>query len=435
VPPWRQLLAGGQVTGQSIRFRVLLSLVTALLIAVVLVPVVYALTLVGHPGTRGFALPSATATPTASGTPDPQSLAWLNSLHNAAQVAYVDDLIAHMSLDEEIGQMLVTDFLGTSVDSELATKIQQYHIGSAILYGRNYYSAASLRNLSHQMQADSKIPMFIAIDQEGGTVNRLGALEGYRPSAEAMASRNDPNYVRQFGEQDGQLMASVGVNVNLAPVVDVQAVPDGQTYMSWRMFGWTPDKVAAMAGAYLAGEQENHHVVGTLKHFPGLGSISGDPHVSTVMLNRSLDDLNRIDWAPYRTLIASGQVDLIMTTHIYVPAVDPSAPTTVSYPVTTGILRNQLGFQGVIITDDIYMASLAAHYSYAQRVTQAVLAGNDLIASVFTLNATAAAEQILHDDVTSGKITKQRIDESVRRILLLKLRYGILPMPQTPPAQ
>ncbi|HEX9068209.1 MAG TPA: glycoside hydrolase family 3 N-terminal domain-containing protein, partial [Ktedonobacterales bacterium] len=241
-------------------------------------------------------------------------------------------------------------------------------------------------------------------------------------------------YVRQLGEQDGKLMASIGINVNLAPVVDVQGIPDGQTYMSYRMFGWTPDKVALNAGAYLDGEQSGMQVVGTLKHFPGLGSVSSDPHAAAAVNNHTLDQLNQIDWAPYRALFAMGRVDLIMTSHILVPAVDPSRPTTISQPVTTGILRQKLGFNGVIITDDIYMQSLSAYYSFAQRVTGAVLAGNDLIASVFTLDATAAAERIIHDDVTAGTITKERIDESVRRILLLKLRYGVIKMPVKPAA-
>ncbi|HEX9067217.1 MAG TPA: glycoside hydrolase family 3 N-terminal domain-containing protein, partial [Ktedonobacterales bacterium] len=119
----------------------------------------------------------------------PRSVDTATVTYRADQLAYVNTLISGMSLDEEIGQMLVTDFLGTDVGPELETKIKQYHIGSAILYGRNFYSTESMRTLSQHMQADSKLPMFIMLDQEGGTVNRLGALEGYRPSAEAMGAK------------------------------------------------------------------------------------------------------------------------------------------------------------------------------------------------------------------------------------------------------
>lgn len=414
---------------QSPLFRTLLLADVVLLLVAAVVPMVYTLAAVA-PFNRAAPLASTGTSQVApSGTPDPNGMAWTSALQEAAATTYVDNIIAHMSLDEEIGQMLVTDFTGTDVDADLAAKIEQYHVGGAILYGRNYYSANSLHTLDAHIQAHAKIPLFIAVDQEGGTVDRLGGLDGSHPSAEYVGNRNDPAYARQLGEIDGQDMYKLGVNVNLAPVVDVQNVPDGATYMQYRMYGWTPDKVATMAGAYLQGLQEGGHVIGTLKHFPGLGDIGGDPHQSLVTLNRNLTDLNAVDWAPYKTLIASGQVGMIMTTHVTVPAVDPNTPTTISYPVTTGILRDKLGFQGVIITDDIYMESLAAHYSFAQRVIGCVLAGDDLIASVFTMPATISAEQILHNAVQNGTITKARIDESVRRILLLKVRYGILPMP------
>jgi beta-N-acetylhexosaminidase len=283
--------------------------------------------------------------------------------------------------------------------------------------------------MTRQMQQDAKIPLLLAIDQEGGTVDRLQAADRPHPSAEAMGDSNDPAFVRAQGQEVGQFMASVGLNQNFAPVVDVQNVPDSQTYMQYRMFGWTPDKVTTMAGAYLDGLQANHRVVGTLKHFPGLGSIAADPHETSIVLPRSLDDLNRIDWAPYRALIASGSVNVIMTTHITVQNVDDTEPTTISYKVTTGVLRDQLGFQGVIMTDDIGMASLAP-YSIGERVVRAFLAGNDLIESLYSEARLDMAFSALHVALSSGRITKQRLDESVRRILLLKLHYGILQPPQ-----
>jgi beta-N-acetylhexosaminidase len=425
-------VGGGNATGsRAWLIRGMLVLNALLLTVAALVPAVYGLSRIAPLGRtsdqRSATGPQQTATP--SGTPDPHTTGWTGTLHAAAATAYVNDLIARMPLDEEVGQMLVADFIGTDVNSELAAKIQQYHIGGIILYNRNYYSANSLRTLDQHIQADAKIPLFIAVDQEGGTVDRMSIIDGSRPSAEWLGNHNDPAYVRQIGAEDGQSMYSLGVNVNLAPVVDVQNVPDSQTYMAWRMFGWTPDKVTTMAGAYLDGLQ-SQHVIGTLKHFPGLGSIGGDPHDFRVTLNRSLGDLDRIDWAPYRALLSTGNVGMIMTTHVTVSAVDPSRPTTVSYPVTTGILRNKLGFQGVIITDDIYMNSLMSwSYSLADRVIGAVQAGDDLIASVFTMDATIRAAQILRDAVSNGTISKARIDESVRRILLLKLQYGMLKMP------
>lgn len=389
---------------RSMRLRSTLVFAAILLSALVLVPLLHSL---------GATL-----------LPAPQDLS--TALHDAAQQASVDDLIAHMSLDEEIGQMLITGVLSDQMTPDLATKIQQYHVGGAILYANNIVSSAQVRALTQAMQAKAAIPLMIQVDQEGGTVNRLKAIDGDVPSAEQIGATNDPEVARQRGLADGQQLYSLGINVNLAPVVDVQGLPDGQGVMTQRMFGWTPDRVTKMAGAYLAAEQQDHHVIGTLKHFPGAGSIAGDPHTSAIHLTRSLDELERVDWAPYRALIASGQVEMIMTTHITLTAVDPTTPTTLSYPVTTVLLRNRLGFTGVIVTDDLYMEALRDHYTFEQEVVQSVLAGNDLISSVYTLGATEQAQRILQRAVASGTISKQRIDESVRRILLLKLRYGIL---------
>jgi len=421
---------------KSIRHRRTVVVVAILLAALTPVPLLHSLGGALLPSPQdlstapGLATPSATTLPTGTpGTADPHGLDWTTALQDTAQQAYVGDLIAHMSLDEEIGQMLITGVLSDEMTPDLATKIQEYHVGGAILYANNIVSSAQVRALTHAMQAKATIPLMIQVDQEGGTVNRLKAIDGNIPSAEEIGATNDPKVARQRGLADGQQLYSLGINANLAPVVDVQGLPDGQGVMTQRMFGWTPDKVTTMAGAYLAGEQQDHRVIGTLKHFPGAGDVAGDPHYSAIYLTRSLDELERIDWAPYRALIASGQVGMIMTTHIILTAVDPATPTTLSYPVTTGLLRNRLGFSGVIVTDDLYMEALRYHYSFEQEVVQSVLAGNDLISSVYTLGATEQAQRILQRAVASGTISKQRIDDSVRRILLLKLRYGVLKPP------
>jgi beta-N-acetylhexosaminidase len=390
----------------------------------------FALSHARTPTASATAAPSATPSPT--GTPDPHQLDWLSSLHSAAEVAYVNGIIAHMTVDEEIGQMIMIEFLDSQMTPTIADELQRFHIGSVVLYKWNVSSADGLRQLDHDLQAHAdRIPLLIASDQEGGYVNRLAVIDGYLPSAEEMGARNDPNYVYQRGLQDGQQLYSLGINMNLAPVVDVQNIPDGESVMGTRMFGWTPDKVTTMAGAYLRGLEQGHHVVGTLKHFPGLGDVSGDPHQGSVFLNRSVDDLERIDWAPYRALMAQGGVDAIMTTHITLNSVDPTTPTTLSPQVTTGLLRDRLGFQGVIITDGIYMHALGDHYPFDIIVRWAVRAGNDIICSTYSYNSTQSAFNIMKQAVASGEITKQRLDDSVRRILLLKLHYGLLTLPKT----
>jgi beta-N-acetylhexosaminidase len=405
------------------RPRTALGLLSALLLVAALAPQLHLLGASPHPRTQ--VKPTPTATPTLAPA-DPHALDWIHNLHTVAETAYINDQMAHMSLDEKVGQLIMFEFLDDQITPTIAAQIKQFHVGGAILYKWNVTDAAGVRQLDRDMQAQAKIPLLIATDQEGGLVDRLAFIQGYHPSAEEMGARNDPNYVRQRGAEDGRELASLGINMNLAPVVDVQNIPDGQSVMGSRMFGWTPDKVTSMAGAYLNGLQQDHQVVGALKHFPGLGSVPGDPHQGVVTLNRSVADMQKIDWAPYRALFAMGQVQCVMTTHLDVPAIDPGIPTTLSYKVTTGALRDTLGFQGVIITDGIYMKALGSRYSFEQIILGSILAGNDLIASTYSYASTEQAFNILKAAVADGRVSGERLDASVRRILFLKLHMGLL---------
>ena len=405
------------------RPRAALGVLSVLLLVAAIVPQLRLLGATSQPRAQVKTTPTATATLAPA---DPHALDWIHNLHNVAETAYTNDLMSHMSVDEKVGQLIMFEFLDAQMTPTIAAEIKQFHVGGAILYRWNVTDAAGVRQLDRDMQAQAKIPLLIATDQEGGFVDRLAFIQGYHPSAEEMGARNNPDYVRQRGEQDGRALADLGINMNFAPVVDVQGIPDGESVMQTRMFGWTPDKVTTMAGAYLSGLQEGGHVVGTLKHFPGLGSVPGDPHQGVVTLNRSVTDMDRIDWAPYRALIATGQVQAIMTTHLDVTAIDPGVPTTLSYKVTTGILRDKLGYQGVIVTDGIYMKALSSRYSFEQTIIGAVLAGNDLIASTYSYSSTEAAFNILKGAVASGRISQDRLDASVRRILTLKLHMGLL---------
>jgi beta-N-acetylhexosaminidase len=418
---WRGARAIGRVARR--RPQVALVALSVLLLTVAVVPQLRLLGAKAQP--RAQATSTQVVTPTLAAA-DPHALDWIRNLHSVAETAYVDDLMSNMSVDEKVGQLILFEFLDNQMTPTIAAEIKQFHVGGAILYKWNVTDAAGVRQLDSDMQAQAKIPLLVATDQEGGFVDRLAFIQGYHPSAEEMGSRNNPDYVRQRGEQDGRSLADLGINMNFAPVVDVQGIPDGESVMQTRMFGWTPDKVTTMAGAYLSGLQEGGHVVGTLKHFPGLGSVPGDPHQGVVTLNRSVADMDRIDWAPYRALFATGQVQAVMTTHLDVSAIDPGVPTTLSYKVTTGILRDELGFQGVIVTDGIYMKALSSRYSFEQTIIGAVLAGNDLIASTYSYSSTEEAFNILKGAVASGRISQDRLDASVRRILLLKLHMGLL---------
>jgi beta-N-acetylhexosaminidase len=343
---------------------------------------------------------------------------------------YINLIVQHMTLDQKLGQMMIVQFVGPTYSLDISTMISQYHVGAVLLFtvNNNIVDKAQLKGLIQQMKSNSSIPLVVAIDQEGGTVDRLKALDGPRTPAADIGATNDPNKAIAAGIQDAQDLASYGFNLNLAPVVDVTNVYNPQLY--GRTYGNNAALVTKMAQAYLQGLQQSGKVSGTLKHFPGLGDVSVDPHSGVPDLYRSKSDLEAIDWAPYRALIQQGNVHAIMVTHEIVHAIDSSIPSSLSYKVVTGILRNELGFQGVIMTDSLTMEGITAYYTEAQAAAVAVEAGSDLLMGATTPADVASMIQGIKQAIASGEISQQRIDDSVHRILMLKYQMGLLPIPK-----
>ena len=344
---------------------------------------------------------------------------------------YIDLIVNKMTLDQKLGQMMIVQFTGATYSLPISTMLSQYNVGAVLVFtaNGNVVDKGQLTSLIQQMKSGSPtIPLAVAIDQEGGPVDRLVNLDGPRSSAATIGATNDPNQARLAGIQDAKDLASYGFNLNLAPVVDVTNVYNPQ--MDGRTFGDTPAQVTKMAGAYLQGLQKSGRVVGTLKHFPGLGDVSTDPHLGIPQLTRSKSDLEAIDWAPYRALIKSGNVHAIMVTHEIVEALDSTEPSSLSPKVIQGILRKELGFQGVIMTDSLTMDALTAYASMSQAAVLSIEAGADLLMGASSPDDVASMFQSIKQAMSSGTITQQRINESVHRILMMKYSMGLLPIPK-----
>ena len=343
---------------------------------------------------------------------------------------YINLIVQNMTLDQKLGQMMIVQFVGPNYSLDISTMISQYHVGAVLLFtaNNNISDKAQLKGLIQQMQSNISIPMIVAIDQEGGTVDRLKTLDGPRSAAADIGATNDPGKAKAAGIQDAQDLASYGFNLNLAPVVDVTNVYNPQLYD--RTYGNNAALVTKMAQAYLQGLQQSGKVSGTLKHFPGLGDVGVDPHSGMPDLYRSKSDLEAIDWVPYQTLIQQGNVRAIMVTHEIVHAIDSSIPSSLSSKVVTGILRNELGFQGVIMTDSLTMEGITAYYTEDQAAAVAVEAGSDLLMGASTPADVASMIQGIKQAIDSGTISQQRIDDSVRRVLMLKYQMGLLPIPK-----
>lgn len=301
--------------------------------------------------------------------------------------------------------------------------ISSQDVGGVIFYAGNFVSAQQIRGLTGELQHQAPIPLLMSIDQEGGPVNRLLSILGPLPAAASLA---DPTQAELRGQKDASYLHDFGFNLNLAPVVDV-GMANPQLWK--RTFGSNPEQVATLAGAYLQGLQQSGEVAGTLKHFPGLGSTTTDPHMGLPVLHRSRADWERIDLAPYRELLSKQQVRAIMVTHVLIPTVDPTLPASLSPTLITGILRHQLGFGGVVITDDLTMGALSSRWSLPQAAVLAIKAGADVVTGAADVAMVTQITGALKQALEQGTLSEARIDQAVEHVLELKLQLHLISMP------
>ena len=338
--------------------------------------------------------------------------------------AYADKYMAKMSLDDKLGQLFLANFVGTDYPPQDAGMIEINRAGGVIMYARSLLTKDQAQAMIAKANTHAKIPLFMSIDQEGGGVDRLLSIYGPHPSARTMALSKSTSYVQQQGALVGSQMKSLGLNLNFAPDVDVQLV-DGRDLGS-RNFGTDPQTVSTYAGAFLAGLQ-SAGVVGCLKHFPGLGGAVDDAHMTTPVIDRTRQQIDQVELAPYRTLIATGQAQCVMTTNLMMPALDPNMPAELSPKIIDGILRHDLGFDGVVVTDALYMADLSARYGVPETGVLAILAGCDVLEGPSNSASLSAITTAIKNALATGRLTQARIDLSVRRVLVLKMRMGLIP--------
>ena len=318
----------------------------------------------------------------------------------------VHQIMQGMSLDQKLGQLIVVEYFGTDyAASGLQEMVTQQFVGGFMYQESNhnfdapYDAIANVNALSQQAQKDAHIPLLIATDQEGGLVNRLYKFHGLLPSAQEMAASGNPNTVLQQGTQAAQWMLQLGINADLAPVVDVHTVDP--PILETRMFGSDPRTVATYAGAFLDGLQKNG-VIGTLKHFPGLGAITSDPHLGLPTVTKSMADLEAIDLAPYKTMIHQNNPAMIMSRDVLTTSIDSTLPAELSPKVIDGVLRNELGYNGVVITDGLYMGGISARWSLSQAAVLSIIAGNDLVEGPYTPAQVADVVAALKQAIDQG---------------------------------
>ena len=355
---------------------------------------------------------------------------------------WVKATLAGMSLDDKVGQMLVSsfgsDFLPTDSDTfdELAKTVREQHIGGFHVFGGSepapdvlldaHYGTVTLgqplaaASLINRLQAISKYPLLNSADFETGLGFRLEGATTF-PRNMAFGAAGDDQLAYQAGRITAEEGRAVGVQLNFAPVVDVNNNPRNPV-INTRSYGEDPEAVGRLASAYVRGLQEGG-MLATLKHFPGHGDTDVDSHLGLPIIKDPRDMLERIELPPFKAGIAAG-AGAVMTAHIEMPALDPTpnTPTTLSRPIVSGVLRKELAFDGLVVTDSMQMAGVAALYSPGEAAVRAVKAGNDIILHSAD---NAAAFDAIKAAVASGEIPTAQIDASVTRILRAKAMTGL----------
>ena len=327
-----------------------------------------------------------------------------------------------MSLGQMVGQMFVISVGGTEPDYYVNKMIRERNIGGVLLFAHNMKSEAqtealtgSLQELS--METEPAIPLFVAVDQEGGEISHAPWVAP-QPAAARVGARGDPAEARAIAERMGRELLRAGVNTDLAPVVDTGF---GAAIGS-RSFGEDPELVAEMGAAAVEGF-ESAGVVSAAKHFPNHGPANSDSHRTLPMVEHDTATLRSHDLPPFEAAIEAG-VPMVMVGHLLYPAIDPERPASLS-PEAIGMLRGELGFDGVVITDDLAMAGASGGEPPARAAVEAVKAGADLLIISNLPQQQADAYDAVLEAVESGEISRERIRTSVDRLLKVKENYSL----------
>jgi beta-N-acetylhexosaminidase len=355
--------------------------------------------------------PAATPTPAPTPAPDP-----------------VQEILESMSREEKVGQLLVAGFSGLTPEGAKPA-IRDCHVGGLILFGRNIEDAGQLLELTNGLKGENQggIPLLVCLDQEGGRVDRMPAEVERTPAAYDIGALGDEGLVRRYGQLLAQACAAFGFNLDFAPVADIWSNSEN-TVIGTRAFGAEEERVSQCIAAAVEGVQSGG-VLSVVKHFPGHGDTAMDSHLGLPVVERSLEELWSRELRPFQ---AAAGADGVMVGHIVLTALG-EMPASLNPEIVDGLLREELGYSGVVFTDDMTMGAITQNYELGEACVLAVEAGCDMVLVCHGEEAVQTAYAALFEAVETGRIATERLDESVRRILTLKTEAGIKDLPVRSP--
>ena len=334
----------------------------------------------------------------------------------------VDKLVANMSDADKVGQLLMIGIHGKTLNDDAKFMLNEYRVGGIILFDRNMESKDQVKSLIADINKTGKsaglTPLFIGIDQEGGAVARMEDQLIKVPPAEELG-KEPIEQVVSLAKQSGTELKDLGFNINFAPVADL-----GLTY--GRSFSTNPDEVVRYTSA-VGKAYDEAGLWYSYKHFPGIGKTDVDLHADTSVVPVSKETLLNEDTKVFVDLIKQSKPNTyaIMVSHAMYPQIDPDHPSSLSKAIITDWLRKDMGYNGVVVTDDMDMGALAKHYTFGDMAVQSILAGSDILLVCHEYEHMQEAYNGLMKAVKDGRISKERLDESVKRILLMKMSRGM----------
>ncbi|MCL5029556.1 MAG: T9SS type A sorting domain-containing protein [Bacteroidetes bacterium] len=336
-------------------------------------------------------------------------------------------IYSQTDLKSKIGQMIMVGFSGTSVPDSLAYDLQQRNLGGVIFYANNLHDPQQIKNLTSQLKQLSKLPLFMATDQEGGIVARLTKRNGFSNTYTAYQLGTVFNSVDSTQAQAAEMaqwLSSCGINIDFAPVVDVDVNPNSPAIGAYgRSFSKDPLTVFNHASVFI-NEMHKQNIITSLKHFPGHGSAMTDSHLGFTDITNTWADSELV---PYQKLLENNYSDMIMAGHLFNAHIDSLYPASISYNAVTGLLKNKLGFKGIVITDDMLMGAISTQYTFSKAIELAVNAGDDILLFAGNLinnkSIVDSVINIISQKVDDGTIAESTIDTAYNKIINMKQKY------------
>ncbi len=355
---------------------------------------------------------------------------YLENQDKAGEKSETLKLLKSMTLEEKVGQLVIVGVEGYNNDEHSELLIKNYHVGGFILFKKNIRDSAQLSNLLNSLKASNasanKVPIFLSVDEEGGRVSRLPDEFKKIPSNKVIGKKDDSDLSYKVGAILGKELYAFGFNMDFAPVLDINSNPKNPV-IGDRSFGTTPELVSRLGVETMKGIQ-SQNIISVVKHFPGHGDTSVDSHVGLPKVNHDLERLMSFELVPFNAALENG-ADTVMIAHILLPKLDSKNPASFSKAVITDLLRTKMNYNDVVITDDFTMGAITKNFDIGAAAVKSIQVGGDIVLVCHGFDKQEAVIKALLEAARTGRISAERLEESVYRVLELKRKYSLADSP------